>query len=368
MQTEREQFAPSAAPAMAQTPAHAPEVSPFANWAFEHKAAFSKQSPLAWYGIRNVMSNMAGICGLMATIVPVRMAMGHGAKWAEAKGWNILSEELSRPMWQNSVGVGVSFGTFRTIYKTCQRNYDDLFVRPTTKQETQQAWQDLPHKTWENIKQIAPVEYPVTMAGAFALVGIRSAIVGQMPAETLAKKKFGEIIRDKNVVRDMIGCGFFAYPAFFEITDRFGRAGQLQRGYSDPYHNESIGRDKVGVSEYIKRQVPGIAAGILPYIAFNTWGIHNVGRQNSYNTLQRAAGNTKIDGYLSGVWQERPYQFFWMFSLGRDVYFDIYDKLTGKGATPGQHAAHAPKAEPDTVVTDAQTPTPLVTQRMERRA
>ena len=330
-----------------------PEVSPFAAWAFDHKKGFSKENPLAWYGLRNVVSNIIGITGLMATIVPVRMAMGHGAQWAEKRGYDFLSKELSRTMWQNSLGVGVSFATFRTLYKLSQRSYDDLFVRPQSKEEADKALHDLPHKAWENVKQIAKVEYPVTMAAAFALVGIRAGIAGEMPAATLAKKGFGEVLRDKDIWRDTMGCAFLAYPAFFEITDRFGRAGQLENGYDDKYHNEHIGREKDGVKNYFMRQLPGIASGIIPYILSNTWALNNVGRQKSYNTAQRAAGIKQIDSFGKAFWQERPYQFFWMFTLGRDLYYDWFDKKFAGKKEPGEHSAALPTHGQPVAQTDA---------------
>jgi hypothetical protein len=81
---------------------------------------------------------------------------------------------------------------------------------------------------------------------------------------------------------------------------------------------------------FLTRQVPGIAAGIIPYIAVNNlWYRKSGQRQLSYNASQIERGIKKIDGFGAAFWKERPYQAFWMFSLGRDLYFDAYDKLFG---------------------------------------
>ena len=342
---------PVAEPARA-TPGH---VSGIGQWAFDHRASFSKQSPVAWYGIRNVVANMTGIAALIGVIVGVRKGMGHGAQWAQEAGHTFLSNELSRVYTQNAVGVGASFATFRTVYKMFQRSYDDVFVKPKSAEESSAAISNMPHKLWQDFKQIGVVEYPVTMIGGFVLVGIRSGIAGAIPKETLAKKNFLEVVKDKHIQRDIAGCALFGYPAFFEIIERLGGSWQKERGFDDAATNEHRNKHKQGMKETFLRQIPGVAAGIVPYIALNSWGYHNGGRQLSFNTAQReaaAAANTvaKIDSFGAAYKKEMPYQYFWTFSLGRDLYFDAYDKLTGKRkvetgekhpAFPGVHAQEA---------------------------
>lgn len=336
---------PPAPPAPAENTDHAASTSSNAlgRWAFAHRDAFSQQSPLAWYGLRNVLVNMVSIAGLMAVIVPLRKAMGHGAQWAESRGYKILSEELSRNMWQNALGVGASFATFRTLYKAQQRSYDDLFVRPKSAGEASDAAQALPGKFLSNLWQIATVELPTTMLGAFALVGIRTGIAG-----ATANPKHP--VFNKDAIRDIAGCAIFAYPAFFEICEHLQRAYQLKRGYQDPYHNEHINKDKQSMGEFFARQLPAVSAGIIPYIAFNTWGYSKTGRQLSFNTSQRAAGIRTIDSFWSAYKKEIPYQFFWMYTLGRDLYYDAFDKLTGRSNKPGSHSASNAPAQPGSTV------------------
>lgn len=349
--TKQNPFAVSVAEAM---PVAKPDTTPAANghvsgagqWVFNNHASFGKESPVAWYGVRNVVANMVGIAGLIGVIVGVRKGMGHGAQWAEKKGYNFLSNEFSRTYTQNALGVGASFATFRTIYKTFQRSYDDVFVRPKNAEEASQAVTDLPKKLWQNFKQIGVVEYPVTMIGGFVLVGIRSGIAGALPKETVAKKNFLDVIRDKHTQRDIAGCALFAYPAFFEVIEHLGGAWQKNRGYKDPYHNEHVNKDKQGMKETFIRQIPGVAAGIVPYIAFNSWAHQNIGRQFSYHTVQRDAGIKAVDKFATAYRKEMPFQYFWMYTLGRDMYFDAYDKLTGKAKEAGSHAA-LPSAHAD---------------------
>ena len=344
---------------VAETPTVKAEARPISGqvtgagqWAFDHRASFSKQSPVAWYGIRNVLANMTGIAALMGVVVGVRQGMGHGAQWAQKAGHSFLSNELSRVYTQNAVGIGASFATFRTVYKTFQRSYDDVFIKPKSAEESSAAISNMPNKLWQDFKQVGAVEYPVTMIGGFVLVGIRAGIAGALPAETVAKKNFMEVVKDKNVQRDMIGCGLFAYPAFFEIIERMGGSWQKELGFNNASNNEHRDKHKQGMKETFLRQIPGVAAGIFPYIALNTWGYHNSGRQLSFNAVQRdvaAAAKTtaKIDSFAAAYTKEMPYQYFWTFSLGRDLYFDAYDKLTGKRkadtgeqhpAFPGVHA------------------------------
>lgn len=314
-------FAPemSAAPpsVLSSLPKSNQEVSGIGKWVFNHQLDFSKNSPLAWYGIRNVLNNVVSIFGLMATIVPVRMAMGHTARWAEGKGHTKLQNFMSHTILQNSIGVGVSFSTFRTLYKMGQRAYDRVFIDPTTPEEASKAVADLPKNWWNDFKQIAPAEYPATMLASFALVGIRSAITGGPPEAA------------GNYWKDIAGCALVAYPVFFEATEHLSRDFQIARGYNDTKTNEHFYKDQQSLSELLTRQIPGIAAGIIPYIAFNTNYYRTTKRQLSYNANQLAAGHKEIDGFRSAFWKERPYQLFWMFSLGRDLYFDLYDKITG---------------------------------------
>jgi hypothetical protein len=140
------------------------EQSGLGNWVFNHKSSFSRDNPLAWYGVRNVANNMVSIVGLMATIVPVRMGMGHVAKWADARGMAKTQAFFSNTVLQNSLGVGASFATFRTLYKMGQRAYDRVFINPDDASETTQAINDLPHNWWKDFKQIAPAEFPATYA------------------------------------------------------------------------------------------------------------------------------------------------------------------------------------------------------------
>jgi hypothetical protein len=86
----------------------------------------------------------------------------------------------------------------------------------------------------------------------------------------------------------------------------------------------------MSLGTFLTRQVPGIAAGIVPYIGVNNVLYRHTGRQMSYNSIQLGKGIKQIDKYWPAFWKERPYEVFWMFSLGRDLYFDAYDKLTGK--------------------------------------
>ncbi len=284
-------------------------------WVFNHKQSFSRDNPLAWYGVRNVVNNMVSIVGLMATIVPVRMGMGHVAKWAQGRNLTKLQHAFGNSMLQNSLGVGVSFSTFRVMYKMGQRAYDRVFIQPEDANQTAQAIKDLPQNWWKDFKQIAPSEYPATMVASFGLVGVRSAFTPHAPGLRA------------NHWQDVAVCAAFAYPLFFEITEHLGRNFQLARGYDTKETNEHIDKDKQTMREFLTRQVPGVAAGIIPYIHFNNIAHRTTGRQASYKMGTTAHG---IDGFGKAFWKERPYQFFWMFSLGRDLYFDAYDRLMGK--------------------------------------
>ena len=313
-----ESYVASAAPSAA--PVAAPVAAPnsYAGWIYQNQSRFGRDNPLAWYGIRNVANNMVAITGLMATIVPTRMAMGYAAKWAHGKGYQSLSAVLSNNFAQNALGVGVSFSTFRTLYKMGQRGYDRVFVTPKSEEQTAQALQATPKNLWRDFWQIAPAEYPATMTAALALVGIRQGITRGAPE------------LPQNYWKDIAGCALVAYPVFFELTEHMGRALQLQRGYNNEATNEHIHKDKQSVGEFLTRQLPAVATGIVPYIAFNNLAYRKTGRQLSFNAVQRAAGKTTIDGFWPAFWKERPYQFFWMYTLGRDLYMDAYDALTGR--------------------------------------
>lgn len=261
-------------------------VTPTGKWVFEHKRQFSQENPLAWYGLRNVLNNIVAIVGLVATIVPKRMAMGYAAKWGAVRGYKTFSNVMGHTVLQNSLGVGVSFATWRTMYKLWQRGYDRIFVKPESPEETSQALADAPKHLWRDLKQIGPSEYPATIAAAFALVGIRAGITGGNPS------------LPANHWKDVAGCAFVAYPAFFEITERLGRDFMIQRGYKDASTNEHIDKDKQTLGEFLFRQVPAIAAGIIPYIHCNNILYRSTGRQLSFNTTQRAT-TSRIDGYFS---------------------------------------------------------------------
>jgi hypothetical protein len=301
-----------------ETPEARANSTSLGRWAFDHKKQFSQDNPLAWYGIRNVLNNMVAIVGLMATIVPTRMAMGGIAKAADVRGMRKTQQFFSHSVLQNTLGVGISFSTFRTMYKMWQRNYDRIFIKPEDSQQASQAIHDLPKNLWEDFKQIAPAEYPATMAAAVPLVGIRAAFTPKGPE------------LPQNHWKDVTACALLAYPAFFEVTDRLGESIQLSRGYDTKDKNEHLGKHKMSLKEFLTRQVPGVAAGIVPYIGFNNLWYRKSGRQLSYNSIQIENGVKKIDSFASAFWKERPYEVFWMFSLGRDLYFDAYDKLTGK--------------------------------------
>ncbi len=326
---------------MPQTSASTGRVSPWGRWAFENKAAYSKDNPLAWYGLRNVAINIVGIMGLIATIVPTRMGMGKLAQWAEKKGYKQFSGVMSNTYLQNSLGVGVSFATFRTIYKMGQRAYDRVFVKPQSAEESTQAVHDLPKTLFKDLRQIAPSEYPATMTAAFALVGIRSAITGGAPELKV------------NHWRDVTGSALAAYPVFFELTEHMGRALMKQHGHTTHDTNEHLDKDKETFGEFLTRQLPAVAIGIVPYIGFNNLAYRHTGRQLSYNAAQRATGNRAIDGFWQAAWKERPYQLFWMYTLGRDLYMDAYDKVIGK--VP---AAQPPKKD--------ETPSPKIVKAYQQ--
>ena len=345
------------------TPMKKGQVSGVGQWVFDHKQAFSRDNPLAWYGIRNVLNNMVAIVGLMATIVPVRMGMGGVAKWATGKAAvaeaakNVSSQSFYKgvqglfghPTIQGMAGVGVSFSTFRTMYKMGQRSYDRVFGDPKSAEESSQAIADLPKNIWKDFKQIAAVEYPATMTAAVALVGIRNAVNGGAPEGAEMVKGVATYPRH---FRDIMGCAFLAYPVFFEMTERLGRDWQLQRGYKDPKTNEHINKDKMTIGEFLTRQVPAVAAGIIPYIAGNNIWHRKTGHQLSYNAVQVSKGLTKIDGFWSGFWKERPYELFFLYTLGRDLYYDAYDWMTGKSSAPGKHADVAPMPHAGGVIAD----------------
>ena len=315
-------------------------VSGVGKWVFDHKKSFSQDNPLAWYGIRNILNNMVAILGLLVAIVPVRAGMGKIAQLAHGKEGEIvggvrkaIENGFGNPTLQNMAGVGVSFSTFRTMYKAWQRSYDRVFGDPKSAEEATQAIADLPKNIWKDIKQIAPVEFPATMTAAVALVGIRNAVNGGPPS------------LPENHWRDVAGCAFLAYPVFFEMTERLGRDWQLLRGYKDPKTNEHINKDKMTMGEFLTRQVPGIAAGIIPYIGFNNLWYRSTKRQVTYNKATADAinaGKQKVDGFFSAAWKERPFELFFLYTAGRDLYFDLYDWATGKSNKPGKHADAAP--------------------------
>jgi hypothetical protein len=334
------------------TPMKKGEVSGIGQWVFDHKQSFSRDNPFAWYGIRNVLNNMVAIVGLMATIVPVRWGMGKLAQKADQAGLTKVGFGLAHPILQNMAGVGVSFSTFRTLYKMGQRSYDRIFGDPKSAEEASQAVADLPKNIWKDFWQIAPVEYPATMTAAIALVGIRAAVN--------AGPRSGPTEAVGNNLKDTLGCAFLAYPVFFEMTERLGRDWQLHRGYADPKTNEHINKDKMTMGEFLMRQVPAVAAGIIPYISLNNLAYRAQGKNNRQVTYNHGfseainKGTLKADGFFSAFWKEKPYELFFLYTLGRDLYYDAYDWMTGKSSVPGKHAEAAPKpASPGVVMADA---------------
>lgn len=294
------------------------QASGLGRWVFDHRQQFSQQNPLAWYGARNVLNNIVSIFGLMATIVPVRAGMGKVARWADGRGYQKTQQFFSNAVLQNMLGVGVSFATFRTLYKMGQRAYDRVFIAPEDSAQTSQAIRDLPKNWLADFTQVAPAEYPATMIAAVPLVGIRAAIT-----------PVGQELK-QHMLKDNVACALLAYPAFFEVTEYLGRSFQLARGYNTKETNEHLNKDKQSLGEFLTRQVPGVAAGIVPYIAANSTWYRQSGRQLSYNHIQLGRGVKEVDSFGKAFWKERPYQVFWMFSLGRDLYFDLYDKVTGR--------------------------------------
>ena len=301
-------------------------------WVFAHQKDFSPSSPLAWYGIRNVLDNIVAMgVGLMPVIVLARMGMGHAARGLDrhatemekaakgsAKFYRTAQQFMSNAVIQNMLGVGLSFATWRLFYKVGQRAYDRIFMKPHSADEATQALHDAPKNLLSDLSQIAPAEYPATMVAATALVGIRFAIT---PRGWETKE---------HILKDTMGCALLAYPAFFEITDRLGESFMSARGYNTKDTNEHLDRHKMGLGEFLTRQLPGVAAGIIPYIGFNNLLYRKTGRQFTYSNSQMERGIKQVDGFVKGYLKEMPYQVFWMFTLGRDLYFDAYDKLTGR--------------------------------------
>ena len=193
-------------------------------WSHQHKATMT--NPLSWYGIRNIVNALVALTALSAVVVPVRSGLSHIGAKAATTGFTgsksvdtFLEHTAGDPKFQQIIGIGLSFATFRTFFKVWKKNYDRIFTNSDSEQESAEAITNLPLNIAKDFGDIAPLEYPSTVAAAFPLVAIRSWMGGPAQPHSL-----------KDALWSVP-----AYIAFFEMTER------LFHGFSnDPAAKKGI--------------------------------------------------------------------------------------------------------------------------------
>ncbi len=298
------------------------DVTGVGNWAFKHRKEFV-DNPVGWYGIRNGVNAAVALAGLTTVIVPVRHGMKGIGKLInptmEKSGARALA---SHPMLEMMVGVGLSFATFRTMFKVWKRNYDRIFTNAKNPEDSSHAIHDLPKNIWHDFKEIAPIEYPATTIAAVPLVAIRGGFGGGS---------------QKSDLQDMIG-SVPAYTLFFETTERvyrgFGKDESAVEGIFR--HSEAKGpEDKPdhGKKAYatftedtpvrlLLRKVPAVALGIMPYIYLN----RNMYKKQGGTEIPNEGG-MKADDTMWQSWKKEimPYEMFPAYTMLSEWWLNTYD-------------------------------------------
>lgn len=330
-------------------------------WAHEHKDYMSNNW-LPWYGIRNAMASAFGITALVTILVPTRFGFGKlRSKAADVLKQNPESklaqftQVASNGLTENIIGTGLSFAGFRTGYKLWQRNYDRIFVKAKTEEDSSQAVTDLPTNMAKDLRYLAPVEFPATLIAAVPLVAMRSGIRVHgnefNKAKIPGKPLFG--IPDKNGIikevdagglvaagkdsriKDVLGC-IPAYTAFFEMNERVFDDFQTRRGHSKNEHSHVKGVKHPSEQSKEKKpfdamledtparmyfyKVASVAAGIVPYITWSRYAQNTKGWQmKPTDSVWRAW--TKEQGMFQG---------FALYTVGSEVARNNIDKLFQK--------------------------------------
>ena len=322
----------------------------FGVWAHEHKDEMN--SDIARYGIRNGLNAAVALGGLTAVIVPVRHAF---AKIAESagngtftgfekldKGIEKICSEKKKSMVPMMVGVGLSFSTFRTLFKVGKRNYDRLFSDESP-EDSAKSFHDLPLNIMKDIEEIAPIEFPATCIAAVPLVAIRNGLGGMAQTHT----------------RDVLG-SVPAYVAFFELTERlysgFGKDQSALKGIfqeAAPTPKSKDDRDRLPYAAFTEdsptrlafRKLPAIALGIAPYIVLNRkmyarnaikeMGEESIAKEITEGTINYAEqrGGMKAGGesFATSYGKEiKPFMMFPAYTMISEAWMSNYDKLFEK--------------------------------------
>ncbi len=316
-------------------------------WAFAHKDQMNGVLPN--YLIRNAANASIALAGLTAVIVPVRLgfnALVEATKNGKAfTGFSKLDGVLNKIAKEPSVpailGVGLSFSTFRTLFKTGKRNYDRVFG-DNSAHDNAVSFHDLPRNIIKDIKAIAPHEFPATCFAAIPLVMIRNGFGGPT----------------KGMTRDIIG-SIPAYTVFFEMTERmysgFAKDQSALKGiYKEtaPTAKHEHDKDRKPYAAFTEdtpvrfafRKLPAVALGIAPYIALNRtmyehqaktiYGkekLTEIIEKSNLSKVQLGGMNPTQDNYRTAYGKEiKPFLMFPAFTMISEAWVSNYDKLFEK--------------------------------------
>lgn len=332
-------------------------------WAHEHKDYMSNNW-LPWYGLRNAAASVFGITALVTILVPTRFGFGKlRSKAAETLKQNPdsklarFAQTTFNGLTENIIGTGLSFAGFRTGYKLWQRNYDRIFTKAPSEEDSAQAVSNLPENIASDLHYLAPVEFPATLIAAVPLVAMRSgmrlhgnefnkAALPRVPGKPqlfeiknpatnqLFQTDAGGLVAagQDSRVKDVIGC-IPAYTAFFEFGERMFDDFQTRRGYSKNEHSHVKG--VLHPSEQSKEKKPfdtmledtparmyfykvaSVAAGIIPYITWSRYAQNNKGWQ------------MKPTDSVWKAWSKEQgmYQGFALYTVGSELTRNNIDKL-----------------------------------------
>lgn len=315
-------------------------------WSYAHKDAMN--SALPNYLIRNALNASIALAALTAVIVPVRLGLSSLATASREAGKFTGFEGLDKAIHavssdknvQAIAGVGLSFSTFRTLFKTGKRNYDRIFGDKSA-HDNAVAFHDLPRNIFNDLKEIAPVEFPATCIAAIPLVTARNAFGGAAQPSTM---------------RDIIGC-VPAYTVFFEATERlysgFANDQSALHGIykeAQPTPKSADPKDRKPYAEFTEdtpvrlafRKLPAVALGIAPYIALNRRAYLNqakelVGEEKAtvplggMQTADNEALGLKRDTFRSAYNKEiKPFLMFPAYTVISEAWMSNYDKLFAK--------------------------------------
>lgn len=317
----------------------------FGKWAYAHKDEMN--SAPARYGLRNGVNAAGALAALTAVIVPVRHGFAKAAESASKgtfTGFEKLDKVISKACSEKSsmvpmmVGVGLSFSTFRTLFKVGKRNYDRLFSDESA-ENSAKAFHDMPRNIMKDIEDIAPTEFAATSLAAIPLVAIRSGFGGMK----------------ESIKHDIMG-SIPAYVVFFELTERlysgFGKDQSALQGIfqeASPTPKPADDKDRLPYASFTEdspvrlafRKLPAVALGIAPYIYLNRKmyarnAMKELGNElaETMKTEKKAfaeqLGGMKAGGesFATSYGKEiTPYLMFPAYTVISEAWMNNYDKL-----------------------------------------